>query len=487
MSNESKKLYRINNPNSDLFTIPLEQGASGLDDDNRIASIGDATLRHIDSLGNKRVVYDSFVCMPDGNLFQIEDNLFWSDMDEFNLKSVSDLKGFMKQNKIPEKYEGIYKEAFENELSRRETSEDVLDQKDNLISYEDWEANPGLSSHWETPQTPKPYVRYVGNCKQVFYDNFPDDHPDAKFINQFLYLINVPWDEFTPKFQRKTNWIINNAQINKYTSDALIELVDQLCNNPQNPEDTIIGCLTKIDQGYGKFFSKRAKYNEYDSDPIYRYFVDLCNDYDLQLKNGISKKRIFGFIKLLGKKLFSSRSPLKDKGIEGRLKKRHWILYHRLKKRYTPQLLINGININTAGRSELIQALGINIEQKPTLDSLLEDEQFEEQYHQYRQNCQTVILAILDKRPFESINELRDTGLVSIVNINNQNSNISNYITRISNACKLAVEQNNIKLITQLPAEFIKEQKLSSLKDSDWKAIWQCYNTSKTSVVKTLK
>src|SRR3990167_7722150 len=140
-------IFSGNNPNADIFIIEQDEG-NGDFDDRRVASIGDATLNHVQKLGNSRLIYDSFICMPDGNLFAVEDNLSWNEITEFNIKSENDIDKYLRDNKIPEKYRGIYIEALQNQLDKGE-SEDVLDQRDHLVSYEDWEANPQLMSHWD--------------------------------------------------------------------------------------------------------------------------------------------------------------------------------------------------------------------------------------------------------------------------------------------------------------------------------------------------
>lgn len=454
------KIFSRCNPNADIFLIPGDEGAT--EDDRYNASIGDATLKHVDSLGNKVIYWESFVCMPDGNLFAIEPNLSYTESDEFNIRSVQDVNKFMKEARIPDKYKDVYIEAFQNELQKQEASEDVLDQKENLVSYEDWESNPGMStSAWDLPQTPKPHVRYVGNCHQMFYDDFPEDHPDAKFINNILNIINRDWDEITPKFVRALSRRIESAPIQRSTIDTLTNILDSICNSNDNPEIAVVAGLRTLDREWGKRLFKACRRQELQRDPIYNHLVTMCREYDTMIEQGTSVNKVFNTLKTFGRSLFNKRQPLLHLGIQGRMKKSHWYLYHRMKKRYAPIVIVNKVDINRAYRNELAKALGIS---------------------------RRVAMLLITKRPFESLDDVRRTGLVKYEDVIRQDPETTVLVERIRTAGEEAIKANNLKLLTSLPADFIKEQKSGSskLSSDEWKRVWECYNIMKTRVLRAI-
>ncbi len=473
-------IFRLCNPNNDVFNVEGQEGYDS--EDNRVADIGDATLKHIDLLGNSRVIYDSFIQMPDGNLFQVVDNLFSGYKDDFDLDAVKDLEKYAEDTRVSAKFKDVLKEEIQNEVNKRDTSEDALNQRGALVPYADWEANPGLIAHWDIPSTPKPHIRYVGNSKQMFYDHFPDDHPDAKFINQLLMSLNIDWDAIGPKYAKSLINRIQNSDTNSNVKSCLTELVNTITYQTKAPESVAVDILEQIDRNWGAAYFKKAKLDEYNSDPIYKYFVNLCGKFDEELKNGVSQGKIFAFIKLLGKKLFKDKYPLEDKGIKQRLKKRHWALYHRMKKRYAPKLMVNGVDINKADRHSIVKALSLFQVQ---LD--LEDEQLELQNKVNREKALKIAFNIMAQRPFEDMNELKRLNIINYVQILRQVPGIAIYLDRINVACEEALSKSTISNLTKLPAEFIKEQKISNLPQEHWKAIWECYNLEKTRVVRTLR
>ncbi len=455
------KIFQKNNVNDSIFTIESEEG--GTPDDHYNASIGDATLKHISELqGGRIAAWDYFVKMPDGNLFAIEDNLTWNDTNELNIRSKDDLGKFMKDAKIPEKYRPIYEEAMQNELDKETQSEDAMDQRDNLVSYEDWEASPGLSSHWDIPQTPKPHVKYVGNCRQMFYDDFPEDHPDSSFINGILMMMNRDIDDISPRFIYSVGKRIEDANVLASTKQHLLDMVHRIGETNENPEDVASSCLRAIDRDWAVVFYRAAKQLEMKNDPIYQYLNTATQQFAKEIKGGVSINKVYSLIKQMGKTFFSMKNPLRDKGIEGRLKKRHWILYHKMKQRFAPLVPVNGIDLNRAYRSELVKALGVSFD---------------------------TAKAIIIKRPFESLEELRRTGLVSLDSVARQNPILVEFLDKIEEAAASALEARDVKLITCLPAQFIKQQKLDNkgIPQEEWQKVWECYNVRKASVMKALK
>ena len=193
------KLFGQTNFNGFIFTIPKQEGADLLDDDQRVASIGDATMQHIqDMCGTDRLVFNEYLHMPDGNLYVIEDQPRWHDPDEYNLGDKTDLEIYMKRNKIPEKERHYYEDAVIQEMERR-MQDDALGHKDELVSYDNWQKFPQQWAKWDIPTTPRPRLRHVGNARKMFYDSFSGDviidpdnnmHPLEKEVIKVLNTLN---------------------------------------------------------------------------------------------------------------------------------------------------------------------------------------------------------------------------------------------------------------------------------------------------------
>jgi hypothetical protein len=136
------KLFGRTNANDRLFNIETQEGSDILEGDEGVASIGDATLQHIQDMNTlDRMAWEEYVVMGDGNIFRIEENLNWLDPDEFNLRNTDELSMYLKRAKIPEKYRQYYEDQVVAEKDRQE-SEDVMDHPEELIPYEDWERFP---------------------------------------------------------------------------------------------------------------------------------------------------------------------------------------------------------------------------------------------------------------------------------------------------------------------------------------------------------
>lgn len=194
----SGKLFGRTNYNDIIFRIEQQEGSQILGGDMGIASIGDATMNHIQNLGGLgRMAWDEFLCMPDGNLFAIRENTRWVDPDEYNLGDKTEKEMFLKRNKIPEKHHKYYDDAVIMEEQRR-LNEDVLGHKEELVSYDNWERFPQQWNRWDIPTTPKPKKVFVGNAKKMFYDVFSNDgepHPlEAQVLSIVMILDKFRWE-----------------------------------------------------------------------------------------------------------------------------------------------------------------------------------------------------------------------------------------------------------------------------------------------------
>ena len=135
------------NPNDNIFILPTQEG--GIEGDNYLASIGDTSLEHIQSLSHfQRQIWENFIIMKDGNLFRLELNPFHRDKDPLNLEGEEDLtKAF--EVKILAHFKGdalnsedvkILREEFDKEAERRENSRDIF-LKRSAVSFEEWKVS----------------------------------------------------------------------------------------------------------------------------------------------------------------------------------------------------------------------------------------------------------------------------------------------------------------------------------------------------------
>lgn len=337
----NSKLFGRTNPNDLVFKIETQEGSDILEGDEGLASIGDSTMEHIQALSPlKRMAYDEFIHMPDGNIFRSEDNPRWDDPDEFNLRSKSELDRFLMRNKIPESLRHIYEEAVEK-VATDEESEDVMDHPEELIPYSDWEKYGGQSKYWDIPATPKPKLVFSGNSKQAFYDDFAEDHPLATFINRVLntldgfewykILLSEEIDSYNrntlkPIFHPEDNpshlWtdgvsefliadeyvesvrkqmlsikgsIAHRLNVYENLKDMILKIGDG--KNNDEPRDVAVECLVKIDRSFFDSYKKEVVSKTKDQDPLFIYLCELGNR-SIQLskkgKNGLHELNKFG-------------------------------------------------------------------------------------------------------------------------------------------------------------------------------------------------
>lgn len=203
------KLFGRTNTNDILFNVEQQEGAD--ESDTNVASIGDATLAHIQNLSSSaRMTYDEHFSMADGNIFRIMEELRWDDPNEFNLTQKDELDIYMRSHKIPEKLRPVVEEAIQRQQGDDPDYEDVMDHKEDLVPYHEWEKFPGQWQRWDIPTTPRKRLQYCGNSKAIFYDQMPEGHP----MDDMLVRILVSLDQF------KWENILTMKQIKEYNATA---------------------------------------------------------------------------------------------------------------------------------------------------------------------------------------------------------------------------------------------------------------------------
>ena len=195
------------NVNETLFRVETQEGSEILGGDEGTADIGDASMNHIQNLSSiDRMAHDEFIHMGNGNIFSLEESRDAEDStmstpgnqkeaDEkiaVRMTSLSKIDAEIlseseKADKNPKKFTALFRqrEVVEEELDLLEAynADDLMGHRESLIPYEDWEKFGGMSQHWDIPSTPKPKLNFAGNSSQSFYDDFPEDHPMASFVN----------------------------------------------------------------------------------------------------------------------------------------------------------------------------------------------------------------------------------------------------------------------------------------------------------------
>ena len=252
------KFLEHRNPNADALVVPQEEG--GTEDDNYFGSIGDATMRHVQSLSlAERQLWEELIHMGSGAIFRPTPSLDYVDRDPFKLRG-QDLDDVLKDyaDKVSPESLGAIKEAFEIEAQRRETSEDALDRE--VIPYHEWEDNPGMWKEVDIPATPRDKMLYQGNTTQSFYDHFPEGHQNQDFINRVIRCLDRDWcgdDDDAGYAAWLVREVIEPSNAKTYVKRFLEQLVNKLATGECNPTDTVDEYLQKIDDEWGYRYRDR--------------------------------------------------------------------------------------------------------------------------------------------------------------------------------------------------------------------------------------
>lgn len=322
----NNKLFGRTNANDLIFKVETQEGSEILEGDEGLASIGDATMEHIQNLNPlRRQAYDEYHVMPDGNIFRSEDNPRWDDPDEFNLRNKDELSRFLQRNKIPDSLRGVYEEA-EQKASEEDASEDVMDHPEELIPYEDWEKYGGMSKYWDIPATPKPRLVFSGNTRQAFYDDFAEDHPLGSFVNRVINTLDgFSWhqiilsedvEKYNTENDKKlfrpetgssyiytdgsTEFLIADEYVNSLReslfkqggrfskvsmtyrvnvynnlSEMITTIASDAIKDFAEPSSAVIACLAKLDRHHFEIYKKETIRKTKEHDPLYIYLCEL--------------------------------------------------------------------------------------------------------------------------------------------------------------------------------------------------------------------
>ena len=368
-----EKLFAINNPNADIFIIPNEEGVT--DDDQTCAMIGDAVARHVQSLSlAERQCWEHFICLGNQNIFETEPSTEYNDKDPFNL-DTEDLDNYFKNYRLLEKDKAVLQEAIEEEKKRREESEDLYDNKrDVMISYQDWQENPVAAKYLNIAPTPKDRVKYCGAIDIPFYDYIDQGHPDSQKIINFINYINRDIDELTPPFVKniKFNLFFKAGIKSQYVKETLSSALDKIIDG-KDPDTTIINALEDIDNSWRKYYHQASK-QKLLNDNIYQLLLFKYQDWEAKHKQGVN---VYPQIKQFGILLFRK--------FKKQLKPIHWKFYKRIKLKFAPKVYINKLDINKCNIRQICENFKIS-KQKAVL--------------------------IIDNRPYGSVEEFNNKKLI---------------------------------------------------------------------------
>ena len=340
---------RQTNINNAALIVPQEEGGS--EDDTGVASIGDATMRHVHSLNpSERQMWESLLTMRSGAIFRVEPSPAWNDPDPFSL-SGQDLENYFEKLKktakggLTEANIAPIREAFEQEAERRAKSEDMFDHAD-VVPYDTLQDNPGMLQKTDVPAAPADKLAYMGETSQMFMDFIPEGHPHIGFINQVLQMLNRDIDEFDEDFAKWfRKFLVTNAptaEINK----AFTWLIDELTGGKMSPVEATQKALTHIDIMWSREYRERA-HKALENDKVRSLIMKNKKEWAKAADQGVN---VYPEIKRFGQLLFSQ---FRDK-----MKSHHWNEYHKIKKIYAARVVVRGIDINRCDRSQLTWIFG---------------------------------------------------------------------------------------------------------------------------------
>ena len=443
------------NLNFDIFTIPAQEGGS--EEDNYLASIGDAVQQHVQSLSHgERQLWDSLLHMDNtGAIFRVEDSPFHRDTDPFNLQKEENLeKAFQikimtafKGQEVDEEFVKVLREEFEKEVERRQKSEDIADIG-IPIPYHDWEKFPQMHKHWDIEPTPKPLFIYMGQSKSYFYDSMPEHHPDKNNIEKFFQLINKDWDEITEEFSEWAITVLDSMTFSEPGVNFILSsLMFALASGDKHPETLIENALNDIDQSYQETY-RNESIKLRDKDPIHQILNLNSEVWENQSKNGL---RPYGSIKKLGQTLYENHLDKTNKS--------HWARYRKFKKDYAPVLLFKGIDLNRASVYDLKRVLNIS-------DSSARELWF--------------------ARPFDNLGAFKKFDFLNPTSITS-NKQTENALYLIDKKLSAALESNDSQVLTNLGKTLrnVEVKKLTKISTDEWQTIWFYYRIAKADMFNT--
>ena len=299
---------------------------------------------------------------------------------------------------------------LEEEEAAMTNEEDVVNHKVGLVPFADYEKFGQQSlKYWDIPRVTDSKFTYLGNCYEQFYDHIDEEHPEKHIITMALSILSNKdnWFEFTAA-QRKEQWQKWNSRVqSQITADKknkkrpprkwdaatlhedymgyinyilelqeditphtlceLQQLTENLCAETHtDPMDLARNTLERLDDFRAKNYHTVSKlrsrfgvrvasrYSNRPQSPVLCFF----DDEELRISNLAPEARAQA-VNQFGSWLFKNH--------KADMERYHWERYRQLKRKYAPQVMVAGINVNSAGKDEIQKALNITSAEANTL------------------------------------------------------------------------------------------------------------------------
>ena len=490
----SNSIFRTRNPNEIIFQVEPEEGPEGLDWDNMSASIGDATEKHIASLSpSERLLWENFVVMPNGNVFQMTEDLGYSrrepDQTNFRENTLEDLEFLLRTAENEIEYLGEVTEvvklailpnklpryfALREEVARRKSNDALV--RGELIPFEEWEQNPQMSKHWDTPATPKPRAKFIGSCEDKWMDYWPSCHPYEKQLAIILHMLDKseaelvePWIHTTKKgnkhkfehYFQYLYWLTLQWKKLHVISGQFEKRLDILVTSvvgASDPDEVVIKFLTEEDSFYGATWRAEGL-AQGAKDELVVLIRATANRLGLSTRETRKKKASDPQKELLKYRAFSKLGKDLWSKHRSKLRAHHWNLYRLLKGKIRLSCMISGIDVNHAYSNEIAQAFACT-------------------YQQARE--------VMFSRPYLSKADFWER---TSVRPQPHSQKGQDAFRNVGKAYSEAVSRRDKRSFTRLPWELIRTQKEvgSEIPATDWELIWGEYNTRKAQLFEALQ
>jgi len=430
------------NPNHTIFVVPTQEGADK--DDRWNGSIGDAIMEHVQNMRHRIWEMEHYIHMPNGNIFRIEENVGTQDSDgsrRINREIMQVMKSVNKSSSEDKKNVIAYLQSeIEENRRREEEREDAMDQI--LVPYEDWEAKPQMTKDWDVPSTPKPMFIYAGNSSQMFYDHFPEDHPDSQLINNFLMIANnIDWDDWNEETVKYfQNWLNERTWSIKSVPFHLMDFCNQMATDDgsNSPSDVMADILDRIDREYGSA-SAKIILKEFRQSPPVKEMVKFYKHNEERHKAG---ELMWTKVGKLGRSFFRYKDSMTSA---------HWSAYFRLKKVFAPRVYLGDMDINRASFRDMAINLGEHRAKK-----------------------------IFFARPFMGLEDLVKLGVITSSDIKGTRKN-SVFVSMVKSAAQKSMKANTMAYMAKLAQKIVDTQQSrpNLMSEEEWSMVWQTYRICK--------
>lgn len=484
------------NPNHDIFIVPTQEGADK--DDQWNGSIGDATMEHIYQQRHKMLELEHFISTPNGNIFRTEATVAPPDEDgQRGLKvqqiTVMTAPGGRQAHDIStrkmrhvsvedkERVVEFLKQEIDERRKQKEENQDVMDQV--LVPFDDWEANPQMTSAIDIPSTPPVMYIYAGNSSQMFYDWVAEDHPDLRRINSFLSIANsIDWDRFdehTVEFFR--SWIFGSDDSSRrrrggdwavhFTAERLMQLCRDIAEaDKASPAELTIEALKDIETNWFRQVCLEAQ-EKFSEDPIARELREFEKKLQVNISTG---KLSWAELSKFGRTLYEKYST--------KMTGAHWTVYHSLKKKYAPEVRVGKVDVNRANMNELRQVFRARFtaEFQKLLDSNLSEPTYERKVAALEAKIEKLARNIWLGAPYMTLEDLADKGLITVDDIGYTNKNVV-AISLIKKAYHESINFKSLSPLGRVAQQIINLQRKNpnQCTEQEWFAIWQAYRLLK--------